>query len=64
MKNYGGWLFMYGIIAMASAAAFIVMFASCDFFKLALWAKCILFGVLGIGCFCIHCAWNLTHKGS
>lgn len=61
-NNYGGWLFMYWIIAISSFAAFAFMLVACDFFKLALWAKCILFGVLLLGIFAMYGAWKLTHE--
>lgn len=61
-NDYGGWLFMYWIISVSSFTAFIFMLISCDFFKLALWAKCILIGVLLVGIFSMYGAWKLTHN--
>lgn len=65
MKNdndNGGWLFMYGVIAVSSFTALIVMVATCDITDLASFAWDILFAIFAIGTFSIYKAWRITHK--
>ena len=63
-RDYGGWLFMYTIIAISSFASFVLMILSCkDLTNLALWALCVMIATLLLGIFCIYNAYKLTHKG-
>lgn len=61
--DYGGWLFMYTIVAISSFASFMLMMLSCkNLTDLALWAWCVMIGTLLLGIFCIYSAYKLTHK--
>lgn len=61
-RDYGGWLFMYAIIAVSCYAAFIIMLFTCNILELALWAKCILISIFLIGCLCVFLAYRITHN--
>lgn len=63
-KNYGGWLFMYTIVAIASITALVVMISSCNIFKLCKFGWYCILAVLALAIFCIYSAVKLIHEGS